>query len=175
VASAGWGQPGSILRLTALGDSRHIAAMDALGAKARIGRMGGAGDIPVTVDQLRDYVEAMRPHLAINEQTVEFINFLGGVGLPGGDVNRFEQLTRRLALHGAMYLMPDWARRLTGLQHPELAQRWYFDPSTRFNVRLLRWAFDPPPYRALADARLAGTTAPAYEGLTPSPQVAVTN
>ena len=34
--------------------------------QAVIGRMGGAGDIPETAADLRDYVEAMRPKLAVN-------------------------------------------------------------------------------------------------------------
>jgi uncharacterized protein (DUF2236 family) len=128
-----------------------------LAEQAVIGRMGGADDIPVSVDQLRDYVEAMRPQLAVNEQTVEFIEFLTGAVEGAGKVNGFEQVLRRLSLHASMSLMPEWAQRLTGLQHSELAQRLYFDPTTRLNAGLLRWAFGVPPYRVLADARVAAT------------------
>jgi len=130
-----------------------------LAEQAVIGRMGGADDIPVTVDQLRDYVEAMRPQLAVNEQTIEFLDFLIGSVEGAGKVNGFEQFLRRLSLHGSMSLMPEWARRLTSLHHPTLAQQLYFDPMTRLNVRLLRWAFGVPAYRALADARVAGAGA----------------
>ena len=49
--------------------------------------MGGAGDIPETAAELDDYVEAMRPKLAVNEQTREFFEFLldspFGPPLPG--------------------------------------------------------------------------------------------
>ncbi len=126
-----------------------------LAEQAVIGRMGGAEDIPVTVDQLRDYIEAMRPQLAVNEQTVEFVDFLTGAVEGAGKVNGFEQVLRRLSLHASMSLMPEWAQRLTGLHHSNLAQRLYFDPSTRINAGLLRWAFGVPAYRRLADARVA--------------------
>jgi len=128
-----------------------------LAEQAVIGRLGGAGDIPVTVDQLSDYIEAMRPQLAVNEQTVEFLDFLVGAVEGSGRVNKFEQLLRRLSLHASMSLMPEWARRLTSLHHSELAQRLYFEPTTRLNVALLRWAFEVPAYRILADARVAAT------------------
>ena len=126
-----------------------------LAEQAVIGRMGGAGNIPVTVDQLRDYIEAMRPQLAVNEQTVEFLDFLTGSVEGAGKVNAFEQLVRRLSLHASMRLMPEWAQRLTGLYHSDLAQQLYFEPTTRLNAALLRWAFGVPAYRALADARVA--------------------
>ena len=47
-----------------------------LGEQAVIGRMGGAGDIPETVAELREYVEAMRPKLAVTQQTLAFFEFL---------------------------------------------------------------------------------------------------
>ena len=49
--------------------------------------MGGAGDIPETAAELDEYVEAMRPQLAVTEQTREFFEFLRGLAagatLPG--------------------------------------------------------------------------------------------
>ena len=139
-----------------------------LAEQAVIGRLGGADDIPVTVDQLRDYVEAMRPQLAVNEQTVEFIDFLIGSVEGAGKVNGFEQVMRRLSLHGSMSLMPEWAQRLTALQHSDLAQRLYFDPTTRLNIQLINWAFGVPAYRALADARVAAVAA--AEPVPPEPR-----
>ena len=44
--------------------------------QAVIGRMGGADEIPETAPSSSEYVEAMRPKLAVNEQTREFFEFL---------------------------------------------------------------------------------------------------
>ena len=46
--------------------------------QAVIGRMGGADRVPETVAELDAYVEGMRPRLAVNEQTREFLDFLSG-------------------------------------------------------------------------------------------------
>lgn len=127
-----------------------------LAEQAVIGRLGGAGDIPETVDELHDYVEAMRPQLAVNEQTVEFIDFLAGRTDGPQRASAFEQRQRRAGLHASMSLMPEWAQRMTGLHHSDAAQRLYFDPSTRLNVRILRWAMGVPVYRRLAEARALG-------------------
>ena len=40
--------------------------------------MGGADWVPTTVAELDDYVERMRPQMAMNDQTAEFIGFLAG-------------------------------------------------------------------------------------------------
>jgi len=111
----------------------------------------------------------MRPQLAVNEQTVEFLDFLTGSVEGAGKVNAFEQLVRRLSLHASMRLMPEWAQRLTGLYHSDLAQQLYFEPTTRLNAALLRWAFGVPAYRALADARVAAR-APAQRAAHAEPK-----
>jgi uncharacterized protein (DUF2236 family) len=46
-----------------------------LAEQAVIGRMGGADWVPESVSELEDYVEKMRPLMAMNDQTVEFIGF----------------------------------------------------------------------------------------------------
>src|SRR4029453_2609325 len=45
---------------------------------AAIGRMGGAEWVPESVAELDEYVERMRPLMAMTEQTREFIGFLAG-------------------------------------------------------------------------------------------------
>ena len=47
-----------------------------LAEQAVIGHKGGAGPIPETAAELDEYVEAMRPQLAVTEQTREFFEFL---------------------------------------------------------------------------------------------------
>lgn len=126
-----------------------------LAEQAVIGRLGGAGEIPETVDELHEYAEAMRPKLAVNEQTIEFLDFLAGRIEGPAAGNALDQLNRRGALHASMHLMPEWAQKLAGLHHPELAQRLWFDPTTRLNVKILRWAIGTPTYRQMAEERVA--------------------
>jgi uncharacterized protein (DUF2236 family) len=124
-----------------------------LAEQAVIGRMGGAGPIPETAAELDEYVEEMRPKLAVNEQTREFFEFLltapFGARVPGPlsrPVNRFQ-------VEAGMSLMPPWARRLSGFDAPTLAHRTLHEPSLHFFARTLRWAFGTPPFREMAEER----------------------
>lgn len=126
-----------------------------LAEQAIIGRMGGAGDIPETIDELHDYVEAMRPQLAVNEQTRGFIDFVLG-DVDGYDASQRELLERRISLQQSMSLMPAWARRMAGLHHSDTAQRLFFEPTMRAQSNLIRWAYGTPAYRRIADDRVSG-------------------
>ena len=44
--------------------------------QAVIGRMGGGSDVPESVAELEEYVGSMRPHLAVTEQTLGFLEFM---------------------------------------------------------------------------------------------------
>jgi uncharacterized protein (DUF2236 family) len=127
--------------------------------QAVIGRMGGGDQIPETVDELEAYIEAMRPKLSVNHQTLEFFEFLMsmpfGVPLPG-PVSR---PVHRLQIEAGMSLMPDWARRLTGFDTPEIARRLIHRPALRAYAQTLRWAVGEPPWVALARARTKVTDA----------------
>jgi uncharacterized protein (DUF2236 family) len=131
-----------------------------LAEQAVIGRLGGAGDIPETVADLDDYVEAMRPEMAVTEQTREFLDFLtmGGGKLPSW-LGPVERAQARFALRASMSLMPDWARKLTGHEHPDLAQRLLVDPSNRANAALISWAVGTPVFKRMALARAQAATA----------------
>ncbi|MGZ4757826.1 MAG: oxygenase MpaB family protein [Acidimicrobiales bacterium] len=128
-----------------------------LAEQAVIGRLGGAGDIPTTVDQLDEYVEHMRPQLMVTEQRLSFLEFATGPRDGPHRVNGLERVQHRLNAVSSMVLMPAWARRLSGLDHSALARRLWFDPTIRFNVNLIRSAYGMPPWRRLAEARVAGT------------------
>ena len=119
--------------------------------QAVIGRMGGAEWVPESYDELVDYVEAMRPKMAVNEQTREFIGFLVGEGRVG----RREVFDRRLQLQLSMSLMPTWAQRITGLELPAGVQR-ALDPLVKAQLAMVRWGFGVPPYKAMAEARAMG-------------------
>ncbi len=106
--------------------------------QAVIGRMGGATWVPESVAQLDDYVRRMRPHLAINEQTVSFVDFISGNGELV--VGRAEKVQRWLTLHASMSLMPAWAQRLFGTQLPGVVERALLRPSDRLGIRVVRYA-----------------------------------
>jgi uncharacterized protein (DUF2236 family) len=122
--------------------------------QAVIGRMGGAGDIPETYADLRDYVEAMRPKLSVNHQTLEFFEFLMtmpfGMRAPGP----LSRPAHQFQLEAGMSLMPAWARRMTGFDAPALALRTVHGTTLATYARLIRWAFGTPAYRQLAEERV---------------------
>jgi uncharacterized protein (DUF2236 family) len=130
-----------------------------LAEQAIVGRMGGAARVPESAAELDEYVEAMRPNLAVNEQTHEFYEFLMtapfGPSLPA----LIDRPVHRFMAHAGMSLAPDWARRLSGFHHGNVVQRIYVEPYLRAYTRSLRWAFGTPPYAALARARAAATPA----------------
>jgi uncharacterized protein (DUF2236 family) len=127
-----------------------------LSEQAVIGRMGGAGDIPESYADLRDYVEAMRPKLGVNAQTLEFFEFLMtmpfGADLPGPLKRPLHQFQAEMG----MSLMPSWARRMTGFDSPALARRVAHEPTLFAYARAVRWAFGTPRYKQLAVKRAAG-------------------
>ncbi|MBJ7328564.1 MAG: DUF2236 domain-containing protein [Solirubrobacteraceae bacterium] len=128
-----------------------------LAEQAIIGRLGGAEDIPETYAELLDYVEAMRPNLAVNEQTRTFFEFMltapFGPSLPDPVADRI----KLLSVHASMSLQPDWARDLTGFHHGELVQRAVVEPYLQLIARGLRWGCGTPPYKAMAEARMRGS------------------
>jgi uncharacterized protein (DUF2236 family) len=129
--------------------------------QAPIGRMGGAEWVPESMAELRDYVERMRPLMAMTEQTREFVDFLAGDVDGELRANRRQQLERRLGLSASMALMPAWAQHLTGTYQPRLVRRLYLEPSARVQCSLLRWAYPVLPCVELATARALGRSAPA--------------
>ena len=125
--------------------------------QAVIGRMGGADRVPETAAELDDYVEKMRPHMAMNDQTVEFIGFLAGrVGDQG--VSAKERFDRWVGIRASMGLMPEWARRMTGTYLPDLPYRILFAPSDRLKANVVRWAYPELPCKQMALARAARQT-----------------
>lgn len=120
--------------------------------QAVIGRMGGADWVPETVSELEDYVERMRPLMAYNDQTRQFADFLLGTS---GDVatTRRQQMESWLGLHGAMTLMPVWARKMTGTYHSRFAEQMLFRPNEKLKGRIVRWAVGELPCKTIALAR----------------------
>ena len=126
-----------------------------LAEQAVIGRMGGADWVPETANDLDGYVERMRPLMAMNDQTVEFVGFLAGrVGDQPLSVR--ERYDRWVGIRASMGLMPEWARRMTGTYVPDLLYRLWFAPGDRLKASLIRWAYPELPGKAMALARATG-------------------
>jgi len=126
--------------------------------QAPIGRLGGADWVPETVSELDDYVERMRPKLAMNAQLLRFLDFIAGrsVELPAG---RLERAYRWSAICAAMDLMPDWARKLTGTDQPAALRRFALGPAERWKARIVRWAQPELPCVRMARERATGSAA----------------
>lgn len=120
--------------------------------QAILGRMGGADRVPETVSELEEYVEGMRPLLAMNSQTVDFLGFLEG-RVDQQPVAARERFDRWVAVRASMGLMPEWARRMTGTHQPEALQRIFFTRVDRLKARTIRWAYPAPPCVAMAATR----------------------
>ena len=131
--------------------------------QAVIGRMGGADWVPETVSELEDYVERMRPLMAYNDQTRQFVDFLLGIS---GDVptTKRQRFDAWMGLHASMTLMPDWARKMTGTYHGMALEYLILRPNEQLKCRLVRWAMGELPCKRLALARVTGISS--YPELT---------
>ena len=124
--------------------------------QAVIGRMGGAEQVPESVAELQEYVERMRPQMAMTYQTVDFLGFLEGRVDQVQPMGRKERFDRWVAVRASMGLMPEWARRMTGTHLPDPIYRAFFAPLDRLKARLIRSAYPAPPCVAMAHQRVAG-------------------
>jgi uncharacterized protein (DUF2236 family) len=129
-----------------------------LAEQAVIGRMGGADWVPETVAELDDYVERMRPKMAMTEQTRSFLDFLAG-RTDDFAIGRRERFDRWVAIRASMSLMPEWARRLTGTYQPDLVTRLWLRPSDRLKAAAVRWAYPELPCKRMALARVGAIPA----------------
>lgn len=124
-----------------------------LAEQAVIGRMGGAEWVPETMVELEEYVEEMRPKLAVNAQTLEFFDFLMtapfGPRLPPG----IDRALHSFAVNAGMSLAPEWAQQLTGFDRRAVLHRALTEPYLRLEATSLRWAFGTPPYARMAMER----------------------
>ncbi|MWA04917.1 DUF2236 domain-containing protein [Actinomadura sp. LD22] len=134
-----------------------------LAEQAVIGRMAGADTVPVTTAELAEFVAAVRPRLAVTEQTRDFLEFLQTVpsdGRPswpvGAAVHRLTTAQAHFNVRAGMSLAPPWARRLTGLDLSPAMRSLAAMPYLGANARMIRWAFDVPPHVAMARRRALG-------------------
>lgn len=126
--------------------------------QAVVGRMGGAEWVPESMAELDEYADRMRPLMAFNEQTRSFVDFLCGDLHGEGSASAREQAERRLNLKASMTLMPEWARKLAGLDLPAWARVAYAEPYNHLVARTLRWAYGVPPFKAMALERVGAAS-----------------
>lgn len=138
--------------LTTLEKDRYLAE------QAVIGRMGGADRVPESVAELEDFVAEVRPFLAVNEQTREFIRFLAEGTVGDRPPSHRERVERWFGIRSSMLLMPEWAQDLTGLAHSPAA-RLVAPRMERRKADLVRWACPMVPGEELARARAAARPA----------------
>jgi uncharacterized protein (DUF2236 family) len=147
-------------RLTPREHDRYLAE------QAAIGRMSGADDIPETHRELGEYVEHMRPKLAVTEHTREFMGFLldapFGTEMPGP----LRPYGKRFQVEAGMTLAPRWAAEMVGFAPPRPVTKLIHEPLLRSYAMTLRWGFGTPRYTAMAEARATATqTATGEEAL----------
>jgi len=120
--------------------------------QAVVGRMGGADWVPESVAELDDYVARMRPHMAFNDQTLDFRDFIAGTS-EDFPVSRKERFDRWVGICASMSLMPEWARRMTGTDPSSLLTKLYLQPTDRLKAATIRWAFPELPCKRMAIER----------------------
>src|SRR5882757_1599669 len=115
-----------------------------LAEQAVIGRMGGAEWVPTNTAELDEYVAMMRPKLAVNAQTREFIDFLLTAPLGPSLPPAADAALHRFGLYAGMSAAPRWARELIGFDRPSPLVRAMIGPYLQLDARMLRWAFGTP-------------------------------
>ena len=132
-----------------------------LAEQAPIGRMGGAEWVPESVAELDDYVERMRPLMAMTEQTREFIDFLAG-----DSDGEFQRLRAEPARAPPRHRRVDDAHAGVGppphrhLPAVDRATALYLEPDTRLQAAAIRWAYPELPCARMALARAEGVAVP---------------
>ncbi|MFV9635994.1 oxygenase MpaB family protein [Mycobacterium neumannii] len=129
-----------------------------LAEQAVIGRLGGADWVPETEAELDEYVTTMRPRLAVNAQTREFLDFLMTSPFFPDLPAPVDRRLHRFAIYAGMSRAPRWAQELIGYDRPPAVMRRLIEPSLQLDARQLRWALGTPRYVQIARARAAAAT-----------------
>jgi len=130
-----------------------------LAEQSVVGLMGGADEVPTSVDELNAFVEAMRPRLALTEQTRSFFDFLLGSPFGVRAPRPLAEIGNRYQLEAGLSVMPRWLRHLAGFEHSRLAQRLLYDGPMQSYAARLRHGFGSPPFVTLAQARATAQAA----------------
>jgi uncharacterized protein (DUF2236 family) len=102
---------------------------------ARVAEALGAEEVPRTRHQVDAYIERMRPSLLYDERTSEVLSLVLSAPAPG----RMADLARSLMSKAAVDLLPDWVRRMSGLEQSAI-QRAAARSGMHALARTLRWS-----------------------------------
>lgn len=120
-------------RLSGADQDRYFAEMAEVGARL------GADPMPRSSAEARALMAAMRPALKVDDRTREVARLILDPPPMKPSLRAFQRLT----LDAGVDLLPDWARRMHGLEPPALKR-----PGTRAAAMALggvvRWAFQRP-------------------------------
>lgn len=105
---------------------------------ARTGRMLGASDVPVTVNELDDALASYRPQLEASPSALEARHFL----LAEPPVGWTDRPAYALLREGAIAALPEWARTELRLPHGPLGSHVLGLRCGRIGVSGLRWVLD---------------------------------
>lgn len=121
-----YGEP----RMTATDRDRYFAEM------AQVGEGLGADPVPRTQADARRLLQAMRPHLLVDERTREVADLVlhQKASMP------MAEPLQALTMQAGVDLLPPWARRMHGLPAPALAKP-LVRAGTMGIAQTLRWAF----------------------------------
>ena len=120
---------------------------------AEIGRRLGAEDPPTDASALRARLTAFIPELDVSHQAREATRFLLWPQVPISARMPYTAL-----LGAAIGTLPDFARRMLGVQVPRLAHSLMAHPSAVLVLRVLGWALGPHPEIAAAEAACKPTS-----------------
>jgi uncharacterized protein (DUF2236 family) len=120
---------------------RYVAQM------ARIPLALGSEAVPMSLDELRDWLRAVRPELHAGGQAKETVRFLLAPAVPIVMRPPFAVISA-----AAVGLLPGWARGMLVLPRIPVVETVAVRPATAVMVRALGWALGPPQIPALTAA-----------------------
>jgi uncharacterized protein (DUF2236 family) len=108
----------------------------------------GAADVPHTVGEVRAYLDAIRPELAVTEAALEAVRFIRSI-----DPSPGVRPAVRVLMGGAISLLPLWASGALNLRQTRLSTALMHRPAAHALGGVLRYATHPSPIVAAATAR----------------------
>ncbi len=121
-----YGEPG----MSGRDQDRYLAEM------AEVAMALGADPVPRNRAEARRLIDATRPHLVVDDRTREVCRLVLNQKAPRPRAEPLQALT----MQAGVDLLPDWARRMHGLQNPVMG-RPLVRAGTLGIARTLRWAF----------------------------------
>ena len=126
--------------------NRYLAEMSVVAERL------GAGEVPVTTREVREYFRAVRPDLARSHAARETIGYLLKSPIAGTFLERSAYTT---ICEAAIDLLPGWARARLGLRRPTAVRIALVRPSAAVLATALRFVVGGSPILEVAQRRAA--------------------